>query len=145
MRYLQTVTNNNPNKQTGPPWASCKGVYIKHTPVTRLCSVETRAGALSGKQWRSRRGISMTDGYWLCDTVICFCAVAQLISHKETRETLLDYYSERLSVSLHWIPHLVHLSFYLSLSLRNILVIFNNVAGWYGGVSGPHPIFHIHG
>lgn len=55
--------------------------------------------------------------------------MAQLISHKETRETLLDYYSERLSVSLHWIPHLVHLSSYLSLSLRNILVIFDNEAG----------------
>lgn len=68
----------------------------------------------------------MTDGYWLYDAeaVICFCTAAQLISHKETQETLLDYYSQRLSVSLHWIPYLI----YLSLSLHNILVIFTNIA-----------------
>lgn len=56
--------------------------------------------------------------------VICFCTAAQLISHRETRETLLDYYSERWSVSLCQIPYLIHLS--LSFSLLNILVIFNN-------------------
>lgn len=63
------------------------------------------------KHWQLRRGISLTDGYWLSDMVICFSTAAQLISHKETQETLLDCYSERLSVSLHLIPNLIHLPF----------------------------------
>lgn len=78
---------------------------------------ESPDSAKLDKHWQLRRGISMTDGYWLGDMVICFCAPAQLINHKETQETLLDYYSERLSVSLHRIPYLIHLSFSLCLSL----------------------------
>lgn len=110
--------------QCGTPLESCMTAYTSHTHVTLLHPVAGDITVLD-KQWQLRRGISMTDGYWLYDAVICFCTAAQLISEKETQETLLDYYSQRLSVILHWIPYLIYLSF----ALQNILVIFNNIAG----------------
>lgn len=107
--------------QHEPPLQSSESAcqtYPCHPPLRR-CSEGWDSAELD-KHWQLRRGISVTDGYWLGDMVICFCAAAQLISHKETQETLLDYYSERLSVSLHWIPYLIHLSFSLCLSLFRI-------------------------
>lgn len=128
--------------QCGPPEEASEGAfqtYPRIPPDPHLPSLALRhhtpsrdPGALD-KHWQRRRGISVTDGYWLSDTVICFCAAAQLISHKEAGEMLLDYYSERWSVSLHWVPYLIHLSF----ALQNILFIFSNMAGWHGGVSRP--------
>lgn len=93
-------------------YTSAYQTYRCH-PSLGPCSV-TWSSAKLDKHWQLKRGISMTDGYWLSDMVICFCAAAQLISHKETQETLLDCYSERLSVSLHRIPNLIHLLFSLS-------------------------------
>lgn len=93
-------------------YTSAYQTYRCH-PSLGPCSV-TWSSAKLDKHWQLKRGISMTDGYWLSNMVICFCAAAQLISHKETQETLLDCYSERLSVSLHRIPNLIHLLFSLS-------------------------------
>ncbi len=107
--------------QRGATAESCESAYQAYPCHPSLCRCsESWDSAKLDKHWQLRRGISMTDGYWLGDMVICFCAAAQLISHKETQETLLDYYSERLSVSLHWIPYLIHLSFSLCLSLLRI-------------------------
>lgn len=128
--------------QCGPPEEACEGAFQtyprippdSHLPLLALhCHTPSRDPGALDKHWQWRRGISVTDGYWLCDTVICFCAAAQLISHKEAGEMLLDYYSERLSVSLRRVPYLTHLSF----ALQNILFIFSNMAGWHGGVTRP--------
>lgn len=107
-----------------------EGVHTKHTfrPPVHPCRTSGDPAKFD-KRPQLRRGVSVTGGYWLSYLVICFRDAKQLISHEETRQTLLDYYSERLSVSLRPIPYLIHLSF--TVSLQTILVIFNsNRAKW---------------
>lgn len=121
--------------QHGPPQKEC----IPNIP-TVLSAAATRA--------ETRPSLINTDSLgevfsWLTviDSAIRWFVSAlrhNWLAIRKLGRELLDYYSERLSVSLHQIPYLIHLSF----SLQNILVIFNNIAGWYGGIACPFDILY---